>query len=245
MIDLHIHLLPGVDDGPSATDEAVEMCRMAAAGGCHTLVATPHQRHPSWWNDDSGHFAGLLAEVQESVGARPRLLLGAEIHIHSNLLDDVDAMPGSGLRPLADSPYLLLEADRHVSGLDPRDLVHELKLRGWQAVFAHPEFIPGLYRDPDLLDELIDAGALMQITAGSLLGKFGRQPQRTARQLMDAGQVQLVASDAHGARWRPPDLGEARELIAARWGEETAWRLCTGIPEWIVGQRQASRGATG
>jgi len=242
MIDLHMHVLPGVDDGPDQAREAVAMCRRAAAGGCELIVATPHQRHESWENTDSDHLAGLLEELQSDVGSNPRLMLGAEIHIDSRLLDELDALPASGLLPLAGTRYLLLEADRNLPGPEPLDLVHELSIRNWRPIFAHPEFIPSLSGNLDLVADLVAAGALMQVTAGSLLGKFGRQAQRIAAQLLDSEQVHLVASDAHGVHWRPPDLGEAHEAIAARWGEETAWRLCVGHPRAIIQDRPLAGG---
>jgi protein-tyrosine phosphatase len=242
MIDLHTHVLPGVDDGPAQGREAVEMCRLAAAGGCEILVATPHQRHHSWENTDSAHLASLLEELQAEVGNRPTLLLGAEIRIDSRLLEELDTVPESGVLPLAGSRYLLLEADRHLPGPEPLDLVHELTLRGWRPIFAHPEFIPSLHEDLDVAAELVEAGGLMQVTAGSLLGKFGRHPQRVATQLLDAGSVHVVASDAHGTRWRPPDLAEAHAAIADRWGEETAWRLCIGHPRAIIQDRPLAEG---
>ncbi len=86
------------------------------------------------------------------------------------------------------------------------------------------------------------SGALMQVTAGSLLGKFGRDSQRIAARLLDAGLIHVIASDAHGIRWRPPDLGEARAAVASRWGEETAWRLCVGHPRAIVQDRELAEG---
>lgn len=243
MIDLHTHLLPGVDDGPDQEVEAVEMCRRAARHGCEVVVATPHQRHPSWSNTDSGRLVDLLGELQEAVGETPRLLLGAEIRIDSGLLDDLDDYPASGLLPLAGSRYLLLEADRSLPGPDPLELVHELKLRGWRPIFAHPEFIPTLYGDPEVLDELIALGAFLQVTAGSLLGTFGRRPYRIACDLMSAHQVHFVASDAHGVSWRPPDLGRARNLIASRWGEKTAARVCGDNARAVIDDRPLLEGA--
>ncbi len=237
MIDLHMHVLPGVDDGPDQAQEAVEMCRRAAAGGCEVIVATPHQRHESWENTDSARLAALLEELRTDVGATPKLLLGAEIRIDSHLIEALDALPASGILPLAETRYLLLEADRQLPGPEPLDLVHELSLRRWRPIFAHPEFIPSLYRDLDLVADLVAAGALMQVTAGSLLGRFGRQARRIAAGLVDSGHVHVVASDAHGIGWRPPDLGEAHQEIASRWGEDTAWRLCVGHPRAIINDR--------
>ena len=242
MIDLHMHVLPGVDDGPDQAREAVEMCRRAAAAGCEAIVATPHQRHASWENTDSARLAEILADLQEAVGPSPKLLPGAEIRIDSRLIEDLDNLPASGLLPLAGTRYLLLEADRHLPGPEPTDLVHELSIRGWRPIFAHPEFIPSLSDDPELLSALVDQGALMQITAGSLLGKFGRQAQRTATEMLDSGRVHVVASDAHGVRWRPPDLAEAHAAIASRWGERTAWRMCVGHPRAIIQDRPLAEG---
>ena len=242
MIDLHMHVLPGVDDGPAETREAVEMCRRAADGGCEAIVATPHQRHYAWENSDSDRLAALLEELRRLVGDEPTLMLGAEIRIDSGLLAALDAWPDSGVLPLASTRYLLLEADRTLPGPDPMELLHELQIRGWRPIFAHPEFIPSLHQDLDLLAELVAAGALLQVTASSLLGTFGRQARRIASRLVDAGLVHVVASDAHGITWRPPDLGEARREIASRWGEETAWRLCVGHPRAIIQDRTLAEG---
>ncbi len=242
MIDLHMHVLPGVDDGPDQAPEAVAMCRAAAAAGCEVIVATPHQRHASWENTDADRLAALLDELRAEVGPAPRLLLGAEVAIDSSLLDELDSLPGSGILPLAGTRYLLLEADRDMPGPDPLDLSHELKLRGWRPIFAHPEFIPSLRDDLDLLSDLVSAGALLQVTAGTLLGRFGRQSQRIACRLLDAGLVHILASDAHGVSWRPPDLGEAHAAVATRWGEETAWRLCVGHPRAIIQDRPLAEG---
>ena len=237
-----MHILPGVDDGPDRADEAAAMCRAAAAAGCEVLVATPHQRHASWENTDADRLAGVLDDLRARVGPAPKLLLGAEVAIDSGLLEELDAIPGSGILPLAGTRYLLLEANRGPAGPDPRELVHELSLRGWRPIFAHPEFIPSLYGDLDMLSELVAAGALMQITAGSLLGKFGDRARRLAVRLLEDGQAHVVASDAHGMSWRPPDLGEARAMIAKRWDEETAWRLCLGHPRAIIQDRPLAEG---
>jgi protein-tyrosine phosphatase len=238
MIDLHIHLLPGVDDGPVDLQEAVELCRLAAEQGCEALIATPHQRHPSWLNTDSDHLRQLLARLAETVGDSPRLALGAEIRVDSGLLDELDDLSGSGLLSLADSRYLLLELDRSGLGPSPESLVHELAVIGWSPIIAHPEFVPALSSSLALLRRLASAGGLFQLTATSLLGGFGKRVRRWCLEAVDAGLAHFVASDAHGVSWRPPQMAEAREELRARWGDETARRLMVDNPRAVLEARE-------
>lgn len=239
MIDLHAHVLPGVDDGPDSAREAARMCRMAGEQGCDVLVATPHQRHPGWWNSDTARLQAALDEVRAELGPYPRLLLGAEIRVDSGLLNDLERMAESGILPLAGTSYLLLEFGRQETGAERGELIHEIRLAGWRPIVAHPEFIPGL-DSPPATRRLVEAGGLMQVTAGSLTGRFGRQPLRVSRELVDQGVVHFVASDAHSADWRPPDLGEAYEMIAARWGDQAATRLCLENPRAVIEDRPFS-----
>ena len=146
-------------------------------------------------------------------------------------------MDASGMLSLAGSRYLLLELARREPGPDPRDVAHELGLAGWRPIFAHPEFIPGLGEDATAVRELVEAGGLMQVTAGSLTGRFGRGPMRISRDLVDRGLVHFVASDTHSVAWRPPDLGDGCAMIAARWGEPTARRLCHDNPRAVIEDR--------
>lgn len=247
MIDLHLHLLPEVDDGAQDLDEACRMCQMAVDDGCEALVATPHQRHDLWDNRDRRRLEERLRRVRKAFGNGLELYLGAEIRIDSELLAELEpgprtrtsrepetqetaapdaAAPGSNSRPLslAGSRYLLLELDRRGPRTDPVALAHELTLDGWIPIFAHPEVIHGL-DDLDLARRVVEAGALFQITAMSLTGDFGPRARTICERYVDAGLAHFVASDAHGAGWRPPGLTRAREIVARRWGEDTAERL--------------------
>ncbi len=237
MIDLHCHILPGVDDGALDFDEAVAMCRLAATRGCEEMVATPHQRHPRWWNEDRPRLERLIRELQSRVGPSPRLHLGAEIRIHSELLEEVEALPGGGLLPLAGSRYLLLELDRAGMGPDPFEIVHELAVEGWQPIIAHPELYPWLLAEPWLAERLVELGARLQVTGMSLTGGFGRRAQVACRELIDGGLVSFVASDAHGLASRPPGLAEAYTLLAASWGEELARGLTQGNAAAVIANR--------
>lgn len=240
MIDLHAHALPGVDDGPETLEEAVEMCRAAAEDGIEALVVTPHQRHGFWPNADRKALEALFEELRAASGEKPALVLGAEIRVDSELLRDVDLLPGGDLLPLAGSKYLLLEFPSVSSGLDPRHMAHELAVAGWRPVLAHPERIPWLVDEPALMAELVDRGALLQLTAGSVMGEFGRGPQECSFLLLDTGLAHFVASDAHDAHIRPPRLSEAFRAIAERWGEGRAQQLIEENPRAVLENRPIS-----
>ncbi len=237
MTDLHCHILPGVDDGPWHMEESIAMCRLAEAQGCGVLVATPHQRHPTFWNDDRARLEALAAELQARLGESPRVLLGAEIRVDSGLVAAVDELPGGSVLPLAGSRYLLIELNRHEQVGDPAELVHELAVAGWQPIVAHPEHYPWLLAQPRLMERLLSLGALFQITAASLLGSFGRRAQLACRNLLDAGWVHFVASDAHGIDRRPPGLAAAYAALAQGWGEDTARALTSGNPGAVIENR--------
>jgi protein-tyrosine phosphatase len=241
MIDLHAHLLHGVDDGPETLEEAVEMCRAAAADGIETIVATPHQRHGIWPNTDRNAIEALFAELRAAAGEKPALALGAEIRVDSELLHDVDRLPGGSLLPLAGSRYLLLELAWDPRGPDPSHVVHELTVSGWRPILAHPERIPWLVDQPALMSELVERGALLQLTAGSVTGEFGRGPQECCSVLLDSDLAHFVASDSHDAYVRPPRLSGAFRAIAERWGEERSRRLIEENPRAVLENRALSR----
>jgi protein-tyrosine phosphatase len=238
MIDLHCHILPGVDDGAQSLEEAVAMCRLAAADGCTAMVATPHQRRGEWWNADRKHLAALADDIQDALGPELRVHLGGEIHVSSELLSEIEKLPdGGGILPLAGSRYLLIEFGSRGAPSEGFHLIHELVVAGWRPIIAHPEFIPWLAPDPELVARLVALGATTQVTAMSVTGDFGRRPQVDSYALLDAGLVHFVASDAHGVRRRPPGLKRAYRLIASRWGEKTARRLTTDNPQAVVEDR--------
>jgi protein-tyrosine phosphatase len=237
MIDLHCHILPGIDDGPRSLEQAVEMCRMAAAAGCEALVATPHQRKSDWWNGDREALAALRRQLQEAVGPAPRILGGGEIRVDPRLLAEILALredDAHGPLPLAGSRYLLLEFGPEAGVAEAADLVHELSVAGWRPVLAHPEFIHWMAADPPAVAHLVSLGALAQVTAMSLTGDFGRRAQADASRLVEMGLVHFVASDAHDLKRRPPGLARAWEAIAERWGEETASELLADNPRAVV-----------
>ncbi|MCW2953697.1 MAG: Protein-tyrosine-phosphatase [Conexibacter sp.] len=218
MIDLHCHLLPGIDDGPSGEETAVEMARLHLAAGVHTVAATPHVS-PSMPNDAAGIAAAtnrMRAALQEH-DVPLAIVAGAEVDLRrAGELDDAELQALT----LGDGPWLLLEAPLQAVG--PLEaVVGDLVGRGHRILLAHPERSPMVQRDPHLLVRLAHAGVLTQVTASSLAGAFGRPVQRFAQRMMAEDLVQVVASDAHDPRRRPPGLSEP--LIRAGHASRVAW----------------------
>jgi protein-tyrosine phosphatase len=237
VIDLHCHVLPGVDDGPAGLADALAMCRLAASDGVTALVATPHQRHPSFAELSRDRieeaWRQLTAAMEGSAGEYPRVLLGAEVRVDSDLLADLERDPREVL-PLAGGRYLLLELARLPGGPEPEELAHELLVAGWRPVLAHPELIPWLADDLDRLADLVEHGVLLQVTAAALTGAFGRYPADRAWRMAEAGLVHFVASDAHSPTWRPPGLSAVRGALTQRLGPAAAARLLIDNPERVL-----------
>ncbi len=233
MIDIHCHILPGVDDGPAESEESVRMLRMAAEQGCEVMIATPHQRR-EWECPPRQGLEALLGDLQRAVGPRPRLELGAEVHVGADLLVDLESPDRRGLLTLAGSDHLLLEFPSSFQPREIKAVVHEVHVLGLRSVVAHPEFVAGL-QTLEANEELVQMGARLQVTASSLLGGAGRVRQKFVRQLIDLELVDFVASDCHSSTWRPPDLGSAASAIERRWGEATARRLTRSNARELLG----------
>lgn len=238
MIDLHLHVLPGIDDGPAALDAAIEMCRIAARDGCSDLVATPHQRRDAWDTGEPAKLETALRGLAAATGGEPRLHLGGEVRVDSELLADLAASGRAGIQTLAGSRYLLLEFDPGGVGPDPVELVLDLRSQGIWPVVAHPEVTPFFWlEEENPLPRMVEVGALLQITGSSVVGAFGRGPNERAWELLEAGLVHFVASDAHRPDWRPPGLSKARRAIAAKLGEEVGRLLTEANPRAVIENR--------
>lgn len=240
MIDLHSHVLPGVDDGARDLEQSLNMCRLSLEDGCHTMMATPHLRHERFWNGDRGHLERVHRRLCQAVasrfGDRFKVLLGGEIAVGSESLAELE-QPSNSLLPLAGSSYVLMEPSFHGMGPDPIEMVYELGVRGRRTIIAHPERISWLTRDLGLMAALVEQGALMQLTAMSLTGELGAAIQEVCRIMIDRGWVHFVASDCHDDRLRPPRLSAARGLVEASWGEAAAERLFLTNAEAVLADR--------
>jgi protein-tyrosine phosphatase len=229
VIDLHTHILHGVDDGATSVDESLAMARGALADGVRVVAATPHVHEGS--ELDAAGIERAVAALREKLqddGLELAVLTGAEVSIDTAL-----ALPAAELDALglAGNPrYLLLETPYAGWRLDLADVVAELVEGGRQPVLAHPERNVAVQQRPDLLDGLVAGGALVQLTAQSLTGRFGASPKRTARALLERGTAHIVASDAHNAAHRPIELSS----VFARLDEPLARWLTSDVPQAIV-----------
>lgn len=227
MIDLHSHLLPGIDDGPERERDAVAMARLAVADGVATMCATPHMM---------SRFPTLPARMRDAVDAlRARLaqeavplevLSGGEIalpYLPRLGPDDLAAATlGGGGR------WLLIEMPFRGPPMGLAEALTRLEFQGLGAVLAHPERSEWVQRSPDRLHELVGRGALVQLTASSFLGESGPRARDVARALLRGGLAHLLASDAHSPDRRPPGLGAGLQAAAA------AVRVEPEALEWMV-----------
>ena len=229
MIDLHCHILPGVDDGPATLEESCALARAAQLGGTRKIAATPHVDHHYGLDADTIHAATEdLQRHFDAAGIEVALLAAGELDVHRLVeLDDAQ------LRRFAfgKGGWLLVECPLAEAGTLMDRLVADLHRRGHQVLLAHPERSPAFIRHPESLAPLVDAGALAQVTSGSLQGRFGETVRRAATKMLRDGLVHVVASDAHDAVRRGPDL---KAGLAAAGAEALAAWMTEEVPRAIV-----------
>lgn len=219
VIDLHAHILPGLDDGPATEEGAVAMARAAVAAGTRAMATTSHiNRGFGLGPAELAAARAKLIERLEREGVPLELLQGGEIapdRLPSLSEDDLKALTLGG------GSYLLLECPfSPASGLDV--MVAGLQRRGYDVLLAHPERSPSFLRSPDLLANLVERGAVAQLTAGSLIGAFGDAVRRAAHTMLERGLVHVLASDAHDERHRPPALSQALDGPQGEWMTQAA-----------------------
>jgi protein-tyrosine phosphatase len=227
LIDLHSHVLPGLDDGAADVAEALSICRAAAADGIEVLAGTPHVRddHPTVTPE---RMEAALAELRAAADGVVRIVGGGEVDV-AELARPLDELRRFAL---AGNPaYLLVETPYVGWPLDFGDRLFRLKAAGITPVLAHPERNPEVQARPELLEPLVAAGALVQLTAASLDGRLGRRSAATSRDLLDRSLAHLVASDAHAPHIRAVGMRAAAASLEddalGRW-------LTVGVPGAIV-----------
>ena len=229
-VDIHCHCLPGVDDGPATLADAVALCRALVDDGITVVTATPHQLGPYDGRNAPAEVRRAVADLSAVLAAEGVPLTvrpGGDVRVHDRLADLVAA--GEVLTVADGGAFLLLELP-HESIVDLSRLIADLTARGVTTILSHPERNEMLARRPEPMLPWLDAGLVLQVTAGSLVGQFGPAAERAGWRMVEAGQVAVIATDAHDAARRPPAMTRAIDAIGKRMGHAVARRLCVENP---------------
>jgi protein-tyrosine phosphatase len=234
MIDIHCHILPEVDDGPSSWEMALEMCRMADADGIEHIVATPHANDR--YSYDRGYLSGLRDHLQELTGEKPRLGLGCDFHMSYENVQDAMINPGRYL--IEGGSYLLVELSNFSIPPHIDESYARMRQIGITPIITHPERNPILQRTPKRVLDWVDMGCAVQVTASAFAGRWGKAATQMAEWLLKCEAVHVLASDAHNLKSRFPNLSQARDAVAKLSGNGVAKALVEDNPRAVItGQR--------
>lgn len=229
MVDLHHHLLPGLDDGSPNLERSVAMARIAASDGITHVVATPHANNVYRFDPrDISERLDALRSALASEAIPLTIAAGCDFHLSYDNMQDALAHPRK--YTVNGGDYLLVELPDY--GLSPHldEAFYELSLAGMRPILTHPERNPTLQRDPKRLADWMRIGLLTQVTTSSVIGRMGREAERMAHRMLADRWVHFLATDAHNTESRPPRMRAAHDLVAKKYGTEYADRLCTANP---------------
>jgi len=232
-VDIHCHLIPGIDDGAEDAAISLAMARMAAEDGVRTIICTPHQ---------AGNFSANKGDIVRSAvrrtqqmlrerGVPLKLLPGGDVRIESDM---IAGLRRGDLLTLGDhGRHVLLELP-HELYFPLQPVLKQLERHDMVGILSHPERNQGILRQPEVLAPLVDAGCLMQVTAGSICGSFGDEIADFSAWMLEEGMVHFVATDAHGVDTRRPIMSEAFDIVCEISGEDIAERLCCHNPAQVA-----------
>ncbi|WP_017726169.1 tyrosine-protein phosphatase [Halalkalibacterium ligniniphilum] len=235
MIDIHSHILWGMDDGPERLEDAVVMAKQAQEQGIYAMIATPHYKN--------GHYENKKKEIKKAVEKfnhelrlqklDVNIVPGQEVRLHRHLLDDYRK---GDILTLNEGRYLLVECPSGRVPTYTNKILYELQVAGIIPVLAHPERNQEFIEHPNKLFEVVNRGVLTQVTASSLTGRFGKKVKRFAEQLIENRLTHFIASDTHNIGSRPNELRLAFETIANTFDQNTVYLLQENAESLIYGE---------
>lgn len=230
MIDLHAHILPAVDDGPADLEESLAMGRAAVEQGLTAVAATPHFFGRPSWSEIKERVAELKGHFAQA-GLAVDLVAGAELMLDTNLLGlEAEEIPTYGDQ----GRFCLIEFPMHQHPVYTAEVLFDLQTKGITPIIAHPERYSVVRQDPNVILEWLEQGCLIQLNAGSILGRFGSQVADTAEILLTHDMVQFVASDAHHVQRRGLNLPEAYPVLVKLLSEDDANELVEVNPQAVL-----------
>lgn len=235
VIDIHTHILPGIDDGAVSWSDSLEMAKVAVDQGIHTIIATPHHQNGRYINERQ-NVTKYIEEFQfrlldEKIPLT--VLAGQENRVQPNLLKEISI---GKIGMLYETMYILLELPYREIPHYVMELITELQLAGYIPIIAHPERNLRIKEDPGILLEFVQKGALAQITAASVIGRFGKSIQKLTSQLVNANLAHFIASDAHNTIDRGFVLQEAYQFIRDNYGNDVRYMFIENAELLLKGQ---------
>ncbi|MFZ0445437.1 MAG: CpsB/CapC family capsule biosynthesis tyrosine phosphatase [Bacillus sp. (in: firmicutes)] len=222
MVDIHCHILPGMDDGAQNIQDSIDMAKEAVRAGMTTIIATPHKNNQ--YNNEKRDILEKVSQLNKTLtdeGIPLTILPGQEVRIYGEIIEDY--LSGGKILPLNETNYLFIEFP---SGSVPRyaeRLFFDLQTEGLIPIIVHPERNQEIIENPELLYRFVNNGALSQLTAGSLTGYFGKKIKKFSEQLIEADLTHFIASDAHNIRNRTFKMVEAFETVEKKYGIDTVY----------------------
>lgn len=227
MIDLHCHILPDIDDGPKTFAESVAMAKIAADDGIAAIVATPHLNEKLYDPMEISRRVHWLNHLLRTEKIPVSILAGADVSV-------VFKPNQVGGFSINDTEYILVEFPHTHLPKNAAEILSQFVTSGYKPIITHPERNPSITANPNLLLELVAVNRYVQVTAGSLTGDFGKDVQQCARRLLQAGVVDIIATDAHSTTYRKPLLSFGLKAAAEIVGMDAAQQMVFGVPAKII-----------
>ena len=239
MIDLHTHILPGLDDGARTMEESLEMARIAERDGVEKIVATPHLFRGNFIHEDLSIIEKKRSELSQALkenNIHVEILAGAEVHISHNLIDEI--RKNREYLVLNQSSYMFVEFPSDLVFSGAKNLFFELMSEGINPIIAHPERNSVFIHNPSLLYELIQMGGLSQANSGSFSGLYGRRVEEAVLHFLELNLIHFIASDSHNTHSVVSRLSEAVKIARMIVGEEKARALVKDNPQAVLDDKE-------
>ncbi|WP_102264484.1 tyrosine-protein phosphatase [Mesobacillus jeotgali] len=217
MIDIHCHILPGIDDGAQSMEDTIKMARVAVGEGIHTIIATPHHKNSKYDNPKESIIPRVdeVNTVLKNEGVDLKVLPGQEVRLYGDVIEGIEK---GEILSLNHTQYLFIEFPSNHVPRYAETLLFDLQLKEITPIIVHPERNQEIIERPEALYNLVKKGALTQVTASSISGHFGKKIRNFSYQLIEANLTHFIASDAHNVGSRGFKIAETMELIESKYG---------------------------